>query len=68
MSGASVTELLLDNAGLSHQAKLMMLTATHGNPNFETASWALIRQDGRVHIRERQSGPSKARPWGEGSW
>ena len=65
VSDAILTDLLLDNAGLSHQEKLMILTATHENPTFETASEALIRQHGRVHIRESRSGPP---PKGKGKF
>lgn len=57
VSDTILTDLLLDNAGLSRSEKLMILTATHDSPTFESASEALLRQHGRIHIRESRNGP-----------
>ena len=62
VSETILTDLLLDNAGLSRHEKLMILTATHENPTFETASEALIRQHGRVHINEHRNGSRPTSP------
>ena len=67
MSDNILTDLLLDNSGLSRSEKLMILTATHDAPTFDTAAKALIRQHGRIHIRESRNGQRPPQRPGKGN-
>ena len=56
VSDTILTDLLMDNANLNRSEKLMILTTVHDSPTFESVSEALLRQHGKIHLREsRQS-------------
>lgn len=70
VSDAILTDLLLDNAGLSRGEKLIILTAAHDNPTFESAGEALLSQTARKNpcprIAEWISTQQTLRPFWQG--
>ena len=58
-------DLLLENAGISHTEKLLILTITKQDTPFEEVADALMLHHGQIHQRPRPSGKGKGRSKGK---
>ena len=62
ISEGILTDLLLDNAGINRQERLMVLTALGGSTKTEDAEKALIKMHSRIHLLEKKNAqPSKGK-------
>ena len=62
ISEGILTDLLLDNAGINRQERLMVLTALGGSVKTEDAEKALIKMHSRIHLLEKRNAqPSKGK-------
>ena len=62
ISEGILTDLLLDNAGINRQERLMVLTALGGSTKTEDAEKALIKVHSRIHLLEKKNAqPSKGK-------
>ena len=53
-----LTDLLLDNSGLSRQERLMVLTAMGSSTKLEDACSALVKMHSKIHTLEKKQGGS----------
>ena len=61
-----LTDLLLDNSGLSRQERLMVLTAMGSSTKLEDACSALVKMHSKIHTLEKKHGGSYHSGSGEG--
>ncbi|CAE7834664.1 unnamed protein product [Symbiodinium sp. CCMP2592] len=59
ISEAVLTDLLLDNSGLTRQERLMVLTSMSGSTATKDAEASLIRMHNRIHTLERKQPSAK---------
>ncbi|CAE7200469.1 GIP [Symbiodinium sp. CCMP2592] len=59
ISEAVLTDLLLDNSGLTRQERLMVLTSMSGSTATKDAEASLIRMHSRIHTLERKQPSAK---------
>ena len=62
ISESILTDLLLDNAGINRQERIMVITAMAGSVKTEDCEKALIKMHSRIHLLEKKN-PS---PFGKG--
>ena len=62
ISESILTDLLLDNAGINRQERIMVITAMAGSVEIENCEKALIKMHSRIHLLEKKN-PS---PFGKG--
>ena len=62
ISESILTDLLLDNAGVNRQERIMVITAMAGSVEIENCEKALIKMHSRIHLLEKKN-PS---PFGKG--
>ena len=62
ISESILTDLLLDNAGINRQERIMVITAMAGSVKIEDCEKALIKMHSRIHLLEKKN-PS---PFGKG--
>ena len=62
ISESILTDLLLDNAGINRQERIMVITAMAGSVKTEECEKALIKMHSRIHLLEKKN-PS---PFGKG--
>lgn len=68
MSNTMLGEMLLDHSGLSHNERLMIMTSTFNNLEFDNVAEALIKQHAMTNVAKDDSSSGQRKGKGKGKW
>ena len=68
MSNTMLGEMLLDHSGLSHNERLMIMTSTFNNLEFDNVAEALIKQHALNNVAKDEGSSGQRKGKGKGKW